>query len=81
VALLRDQKRYADERALVFRNVDYLMLTLKLLQKDYMHLAKCMVPIGPEQRKMSLEQRADMLRGRTRRLPDSYLEKHSLKKR
>jgi hypothetical protein len=81
VALLRDQKRYADERALVFRNVDYLMLTLKLLQKDYMHLAKCMVPIGPEQRKMSLEQRADMLRGRTRRLPDSYLEEHSLKKR
>ncbi|OGE55611.1 hypothetical protein PENARI_c004G07315 [Penicillium arizonense] len=81
VALLRDQKRYSDERALVFRNVDYLMLTVKLLQKDYMHLARCMVPIGPEQRQMSLEQRADMLRSRTRRLPDAYLERHSLKKR
>lgn len=81
VALLRDQKRYSDERALVFRNVDYLMLTVKLLQKDYMHLARCMVPIGPEQREMSLEQRADMLRSRTRRLPDAYLERHSLKNR
>jgi fatty acid desaturase len=81
VALLQDQKRYSDERALVFRNVDYLMLTVKLLQKDYMHLARCMVPIGPEQREMSLEQRADMLRSRTRRLPDAYLERHSLKKR
>ena len=57
------------------------MLTVKLLQKDYMHLARCMVPIGPEQREMSLEQRADMLRSRTRRLPDAYLERHSLKKR
>ncbi|KAJ5295915.1 hypothetical protein N7508_010736 [Penicillium antarcticum] len=81
LALLRDQERYSDERALVFRNVDYMMLTVKLLQKDYLHLARCMVPIGPEQRKMSLEQRADMLRSRTRRLPNAYLEKHSLKKR
>ncbi|KAJ5770021.1 uncharacterized protein N7511_002072 [Penicillium nucicola] len=81
LALLRDQERYADERALVFRNVDYMMLTVKLLQKDYLHLARCMVPIGPEQRKMSLEERANMLRSRTRRLPDAYLKKHSLKKR
>lgn len=81
LALLRDQDRYADERALVFRNVDYMMLTVKLLQKDYLHLARCMVPIGWEQRKMSLEQRADMLRSRTRRLPDAYLKRHKSKNR
>ncbi|KAJ5498184.1 hypothetical protein N7453_007235 [Penicillium expansum] len=69
VALLRDQKRYSDERALVFQNVDYLMLTVNLLRKNYTHLARCMVPIGAEQRAMSLEERADLLRSRTRRFP------------
>ncbi|KGO45061.1 Fatty acid desaturase, type 1 [Penicillium expansum] len=81
VALLRDQKRYSDERALVFQNVDYLMLTVNLLRKNYIHLARCMVPIGAEQRAMSLEERADLLRSRTRRFPELHLERKSASKR
>ncbi|KAJ5964402.1 uncharacterized protein N7479_004278 [Penicillium vulpinum] len=80
VALLRDQERYSDEQALVFQNIDYLMLTVNLLRKDYAHLARCMVPIGAEQRAMSLEQRADLLRSRTRRFSDLYLERNSTSK-
>jgi hypothetical protein len=45
------------------------MLTVKLLQKDYEYLAKCMVPLGAQQANMTLQERADMLRGRTRRFP------------
>ncbi|KAJ5373910.1 Fatty acid desaturase type 1 [Penicillium concentricum] len=54
VALLQDQERYSDERALVFQNLDYLMLTVKLFRKNYAHLARCMLPIGAEQRSMTL---------------------------
>lgn len=41
------------------------MMSIKLLQKDYMHLAKCMVPIGEKQIRMTLEERAAMLRRHT----------------
>jgi len=50
----------------VFRNVDYIFITVHLLRKNYMHLAKCMIPIG-DQVDLTLEQRADLLRSRTRR--------------
>ncbi|KAE8151536.1 hypothetical protein BDV25DRAFT_152527 [Aspergillus avenaceus] len=75
MALLKDKTRYAEEDALVFRNIDYLMITFKLLQKDYDHLAKCLVPIGEQQVKMTLQERADMLRSRTRRFSPQFLEK------
>ncbi|KAJ5206978.1 Fatty acid desaturase type 1 [Penicillium cf. griseofulvum] len=81
VALLRDQERYSDEQALVFQNVDYFMLTVNLLRKNYAHLAQCMVPIGAEQRAMSLEQREDLLRSRTRRFSGLHLEQNSGSKR
>lgn len=81
MALLRDQQRYSDERALVFQNIDYLMLTVRLLRKDYAHLARCMVPIGAEQRAMGLEERADLLRSRTRRFPELDLARNSASKR
>ncbi|GIC84297.1 uncharacterized protein Aud_000112 [Aspergillus udagawae] len=77
VALLKDRDRYANENALVFRNIDYMMLTVKLLQKDYACLAKCMVPLGAQQANMSLQERADMLRARTRRFPTDYLHRFS----
>ncbi|EEP79617.1 conserved hypothetical protein [Uncinocarpus reesii 1704] len=72
-AFVKQKARYAEERALVFRNIDFLMVTLKLLQKDYMYLAKCLVPIGEYQTKLSLEQRAEMLKSRTRRLTTEEL--------
>ncbi|PGH01926.1 hypothetical protein GX51_04980 [Blastomyces parvus] len=66
VAFLKQKKRYSEEHALVFYNIDYIMLTVKLMQKDYAHLAKCLVPIG-EQVHMSLDEIASMLRRKTRR--------------
>jgi hypothetical protein len=45
------------------------MMTVKLLQKDYMYLAKCLVPMG-EQIDMSLKERAEMLRGKTRKFSE-----------
>ena len=45
------------------------MITVRLLMKDYAHLARCLVPIG-EQMDMTLEERAVMLRRHTR--PVSY---------
>lgn len=65
-AFVKQKSRYAEERALVFRNVDYIFITVNLLRKNYLHLAKCLIPIG-EQVNMSLDERAEMLRVRTRR--------------
>lgn len=69
VAFLRQKQQYADEHALVFYNIDYFMLTVTLLCKDYDKLARCLVPMG-EQRKLSLQQRAEMLRRKTRRFSE-----------
>jgi hypothetical protein len=75
VAFVKGKDRYAEERALVFRNVDYIFITVYLLRKDYTHLAKCLIPIG-DQVNMTLEQRAEMLRSRTRRFPHPASKKH-----
>ncbi|KAL4888889.1 hypothetical protein BDV59DRAFT_187713 [Aspergillus ambiguus] len=75
VALLEDRKRYTEENALVFRNIDYMMLTFKLLQKDYMYIAKRMIPIGTAQSAMTLEERAAMLRARTRKFSTEQMDR------
>lgn len=62
---LQSKQAYAEGRALVFHNIDYLMMTYKLITKDYMHLANCLVPIG-DQIGMSQKEIADMLRTKTR---------------
>jgi hypothetical protein len=70
VAFLRAKGKYQTERALVFKNIDYIMMTIKLLQRDYMYLAKCLVPIGEQQIQMSLEQRAEMLQTKTKKFSE-----------
>ncbi|KAF2201828.1 phosphoinositide 3-kinase regulatory subunit 4 [Delitschia confertaspora ATCC 74209] len=65
VAFLKQKDTYANEKALVFYNIDYIMVTVSLLRKDYMRLARCLVPMG-DQVGMTLEERAEMLRGKTR---------------
>lgn len=65
MALAKQKERYGKEGALVFHNIDFIFITLKLMQKDYMHLAKCLVPMG-DQANMTLEEKAQMLRTRTR---------------
>ena len=46
------------------------MITIKLLQKDYRHLAKCMVPIGETQMAMSLNERIAFLKDHTRQFTE-----------
>ncbi|KAL4909940.1 hypothetical protein BDW74DRAFT_144079 [Aspergillus multicolor] len=69
VSLLQQKERYAAEHALVFRNIDYIMITIRLIRKDYAYLAKCLVPMG-EQIGMTMEERAEMLRRKTRRFSE-----------
>lgn len=57
----------------MFKNIDYIMMTVKLMQKDYMYLAKCLVPIGEEQIRMSLEEKAEMLRSKTRKFSEEEI--------
>ena len=79
MAFISQKERYINENALVFRNIDYLMMTVKLLQKDYMYLAKSLVPIG-NQIGMSMEQKAAMLRTKTRRFTEEDIQKHFCKR-
>jgi hypothetical protein len=50
------------------------MITVKLLQHDYEHLARCLVPIG-DQIGMSLEEIAAMLKNKTRRFTEEEIAK------
>jgi len=49
------------------------MITIKLMQKDYLHLAKCLVPIGA-QIDMTLEERAALLRRHTRKFSEEEIK-------
>lgn len=71
-AFIRQKGTYAKEGALVFHNIDYLMITVRLLMKDYEHLARCLVPIG-DQISMSMEERAAMLRRHARRFSEAEI--------
>lgn len=73
MAFLTQRQRYSQEQALVFRNIDYIMMTVKLLQKDYDYLARCLVPIGEKQISMTMEERAAMLRTKTRRFSEEEI--------
>ena len=50
------------------------MMTMKLLQKDYMFLADRLVPMG-DQIGMSQTELADMLRTKTRRFTEDDIQK------
>lgn len=50
----------------MLRNVDYVFLTIRLLCRDYDYLARCMVPISKEQMQMSMAERAELLRSKTK---------------
>ncbi|KAL1296896.1 hypothetical protein AAFC00_004510 [Neodothiora populina] len=71
---IKSKAQYASGRALVFHNIDYNMMTFKLLTKDYLYLADCLVPIGKEQMSMSREEIAAMLKTKTRRFTEADIE-------
>jgi hypothetical protein len=72
-SFLQQKHTYAKESALVFHNIDYIMVTVKLLQKDYLHLAKCLVPIG-DQIHMTLDERVTLLKRHTRRFTEDEIK-------
>lgn len=69
---MKAKKQYQDGRALVFHNIDYIMITVRLMRKDYDHLARCLVPIGA-QIGMSHEERVAMLKTKTRRFTEEEI--------
>jgi len=74
VHFVQSKEAYATGRALVFHNIDYLMMTITLLRKDYAHLADCLIPIG-DQVGMSKAELAAMLRTKTRRFTEEDIKK------
>ncbi|KAH9897089.1 fatty acid desaturase [Xylariomycetidae sp. FL2044] len=72
VHFLQHKEIYASEHALVFHNIDYLMITVKLMQHDYEHLARCLVPIGA-QIDMTMKERVQMLKRHTRRFTEEEI--------
>ncbi|KAL6703708.1 hypothetical protein ACN47E_009402 [Coniothyrium glycines] len=72
VAFLSQKQQYSDEDALVFYNIDYMFLTINLLRKNYEHVARCLVPMG-DQMKLSLEERVEMLKKKTRKFSEEEI--------
>ena len=79
-AFLKAKQDYTNGRALVFQNIDYLMMTYRILRKDYLYLADCIVPIGGQIR-MSKQELADMLRTKTTRFSEEKIEEKFYKNR
>ena len=73
-AFLRGKRLYASQHALVFHNIDYIMITVRLLLKQYRVLAECMVPIG-EQIGMTLDERAALLESHAQRFTEEELRR------
>ncbi|KAK5175459.1 uncharacterized protein LTR77_000598 [Saxophila tyrrhenica] len=73
VHFLQSKAAYRNGRALVFHDIDYLMMTVRLLRKDYMHLAGRLVPMG-DQIGMSQVEIAEMLRRKTRRFTEEEIQ-------
>ncbi|KAK3358080.1 hypothetical protein B0T25DRAFT_590116 [Lasiosphaeria hispida] len=70
-AFLSQRADYAAQDALVFHDIDYVFITVRLLQKRYDILARALVPIGARQKAMSLDERAVMLRRHTRQFSEA----------
>lgn len=49
------------------------MITVRLLMKDYEHLARCLVPIG-DQISMTMDERVAMLKRHTRRFTEDEIK-------
>lgn len=71
---MKSKELYAVQKALVFHNIDYLMITVRLLMKDYRTLARCMIPIGEEQMSMSIEDRMALLRSHTQKFTEKEIQ-------
>jgi len=75
VHFLEAKPEYARQQALVFHNIDYNVISFSLLTKNYMHLAKCLVPIGETQINMTMDERVTMLKRHTKRFTEEEIRK------
>ncbi|KAL9090206.1 MAG: hypothetical protein Q9159_002106 [Coniocarpon cinnabarinum] len=73
LTFLNNTRRYEQERALVFRNIDFTRLAYRLVRKDYEYLAKCMIPIG-QQTSLSMDERMELLKSRTKAFSKSDIK-------
>ncbi|KAG9237369.1 fatty acid desaturase-domain-containing protein [Amylocarpus encephaloides] len=71
-AFLTAKERYSEEGALVFQGIDYLEITFRLLTKNYMYLAKKLVPMG-SQIGMTEQELAAMLKLKTRKFSEKEI--------
>ena len=74
VHFLQSKAAYRDGRALVFHDIDYIMLTIKLLSKDYPYIAKRMVAISEEQAAMTQKEVEEMLKTKTRQFSEEEIK-------
>lgn len=74
-AFITQFSRYKSEDALVFTNIDYMLITFRLVTNNYEKLADCFVPIGEEQMKLSREEVKSMLKSRTKKFEKTDLER------
>ncbi|KAM0332021.1 hypothetical protein ACHAQA_002287 [Verticillium albo-atrum] len=72
LSFMKGKDLYASQQALVFHNIDYIMITVRLLAKDYLTLAKCMVPIGT-QVTTTMEERVALLKSHTRQFTEEEI--------
>ncbi|KAJ4313152.1 hypothetical protein N0V84_009577 [Fusarium piperis] len=73
VSFLKTKHIYASQQALVFHDIDYLMVTVRLLMKDYKRLAECLVPIG-SQMSLNMDERVKLLQRHTRRFSEEEIK-------
>ncbi|KAG6003343.1 hypothetical protein E4U21_002120 [Claviceps maximensis] len=72
ISFLEQKHIYANEGALVFHNIDFLMISFRLIAKDYQHLARCLVPMG-DQMKLTMEERVQLLKRWTRKFSEEEI--------
>lgn len=72
MSFLKNKHIYATQGALVFHGIDYIMITIKVLMKDYEYLARSLVPMG-DQRALSIEERVALLKRHTRQFTEDEI--------
>lgn len=70
---LKKRHLYANEQALTFHGIDYVMMTIRLLMKDYKYLADRLAPMG-EQVSMSKAEIIQLLMKKTTRFSEERIE-------
>ncbi|KAG9252402.1 uncharacterized protein F5Z01DRAFT_675888 [Emericellopsis atlantica] len=74
LAFVKGKDLYASQHALTFHNIDYIMITVRVLTKNYRALAECLVPMG-DQIAMTMEERMAMLESHTRQFTEDDIRR------